>query len=435
MWGAATSAYQIEGGRHEGEKGQSIWDRFSDLGRIAESGDVACDHFHRYAEDVALMADLGIDAYRFSIAWTRVLPEGTGRVSHEGLDFYKRLVDLLHEHGITPFATLYHWDLPQTLEDAGGWPARSTVDAFVEYADVTTAALGDRIKHWATHNEPWVTAFLGHLEGVFAPGRTSWADALAAGHHQLLSHGRAIPAIKANVPGSSAGIVLDCRHSYPASDDPADIAANHHFDGFRNRWFFDPVFGRGYPDDMWSSYDAQDRIRPGLVQPGDLEEIATPIDFLGLNFYTSVSIAAGGEETEDTGVERGPDPPAGFTEMGWPIVPGALTEFLERIQEEYDPPEIYITENGASFGDGPDVHGIVDDQRRIDYLDGHFRAAADAIERGVKLRGYFVWSLMDNLEWAEGFSQRFGLIWVDRATGERTPKRSFEWYRDFIGAH
>jgi len=434
VWGAATSAYQIEGGRHEGGKGESIWDRFSDLGRIEVSGDTACDHFHRYAEDVDLMADLGIDAYRFSIAWTRVLPDGTGRVNQKGLDFYKRLVDPLLENDITPFATLYHWDLPQVLEDAGGWPARATVDAFVEYADVTTAALGDRIKHWTTHNEPWVSAYMGYLEGEFAPGKTGWTEAVAASHHLLLSHGRAMPAIRANVAGGSAGIVLDCRHSYPASDRPEDVDANRHFDGFRNRWFFDPVFGRGYPTDIWESFDLQNRIRPGLVQPGDIDEIATPNDFLGLNFYTSLPISAGNEETEDSGVPPSPNPPPDYTEMGWPIVPEALTQFLVRLQEEYDPPAIYITENGASFSDGPDAQGVVDDQRRIDYLDAHFRAAVEAIDRGVKLNGYFVWSLMDNLEWASGFSQRFGLVWVDHATGERIPKRSFGWYRNFLRA-
>lgn len=432
LWGAATSAYQIEGGRHEGGKGESIWDRFSDLGRIPESGDIACDHFNRVAEDVALMADLGIDAYRFSIAWTRVLPDGTGKVSQEGLDFYRRLVELLGEAGITPFATLYHWDLPQALEDRGGWTDRATVDAFVEYANVATTALGDGVKHWTTHNEPWVAAYLGHLEGVFAPGRRSWPEALSAAHHLLLSHGRAVPVIKANVTDGEAGIVLDCRHSYPASGTSEDADANRHFDGFRNRWFFDPVFGKGYPSDIWNRFSELGRIPEHLVRDTDMDEIATPTDFLGLNFYTSIAVSAGHEESEDTGVPSGPNPPAGYTEMGWPITPEALTDFLVRIDRDYGPSAIYITENGASFGDGPDETGVIDDQRRIDYLDSHFAAAAAAIAEGVPLRGYFVWSLMDNLEWASGFSQRFGLIWVDHDSGERIPKRSYDWYRDFI---
>ncbi|MGI9609977.1 MAG: GH1 family beta-glucosidase [Acidimicrobiia bacterium] len=435
IWGAATSAYQIEGGRYEGGKGESIWDRFADVGRMPESGDVACDHYNRWEEDIALMADLGLDAYRFSMAWTRVLPDGRGGINHAGLDFYDRLVDGLLSAGITPYPTLYHWDLPQALEDQGGWTNRATVDAFVEYTKAVVDRLGDRVKNWITHNEPWVATFLGHLEGVFAPGRQSWADALAAAHHILLSHGRAVPALRAG-GAEKVGIALDCRAVYPATDSAADVAATQHFDGFRNRWFYDPVFGKGYPADIVDSYRDRGRFEGPTIpaaRPGDMEEIAAPVDFLGLNYYTSIPIsAARGDETEDTGVPAGPDLTPGHTEMGWPITPDALTGFLERINTEWAPESIYITENGASYSTGIDEGGRVRDQARIEYVDSHVAAVGAARDRGVPVDGYFVWSLMDNLEWVEGYRQRFGIIHVDHATGTRTPKDSYYWYRDRI---
>jgi beta-glucosidase len=433
-WGVAASAYQIEGGRTDG-KGSSIWDVFSDQGRLADPGDVTCDHYHRWREDVSLMADLGVNAYRFSIAWTRVLPEGTGRVNQAGLDFYSRLVDELLANGITPFATLYHWDLPQALQDLGGWPERSTVDAFAEYSAIVGRALGDRVKHWITHNEPWVATVLGHIEGVFAPGMKSWSEGLKAGHHLLLSHGKAVAELRETSPGSSVGIALDCRPASSASDRPEDVAAHRYFDGFRNRWFFDPVFGRGYPADMVEAYAKRGRIASlDFVRPGDLELIAAPIDFLGINYYTSIAVSAGGEESEDTGVPPGPDPPEGYTEMGWAVTPRALTGFLVRVTDEYRPAQVLITENGASYSDGPDGARKVRDQRRIEYLDLHIEAAREAAEQGVPLSGYFVWSLLDNLEWVSGFSQRFGLVFVDHSTGTRIPKDSFYWYRDRIAS-
>lgn len=437
-WGVATSAFQIEGGRYEDGKGESIWDRFSDAGRIPDPGDITCDHYHRWEEDVALMADLGVTAYRFSVAWTRVLPDGDGDVNHAGLDFYRRLVNGLRDHGIVPWLTLYHWDLPQTLQDRGGWLNRGTADAFARYASVTSAALGDSVINWITHNEPWVAAFVGHRDGVFAPGLESFDAALTAAHHLLLSHGLAVPEIRANAPGSEVGIAIDCRPSRPAGDDPQDATARRHFDGFRNRWFFDPVFGRGYPTDMLSAYDARGHLPSDwadIVLEGDLDTVAAPIDFLGLNYYTSLSIAAGDDESEDTGVPAGPNPPVGYTEMGWPITPGALTGYLLHITERYAPQKILITENGASYRDGPGVDSHIRDGRRINYLRQHVAAAHDAIAAGVPLDGYFVWSLLDNLEWAHGFSQRFGLVWVDHATGERIPKDSFRWYRDVVAAN
>lgn len=433
-WGVATSAYQIEGGRTDG-KGQSIWDVFSDQGRLANPGDITADHYHRWVEDVALMADLGVNAYRFSIAWTRVMPAGTGAVNRPGLDFYSRLVDELLSRGITPFVTLFHWDLPQALQEQGGWPGRATVDAFVEYADVVGQALGDRVKHWITHNEPWVAAVLGHIEGIFAPGLTDWHEGIKAGHHLLLSHGRAVQVLRDRSPGCSVGIALDCRPAYAASDRPEDLAACRHFDGYRNRWFFDPVFGKGYPDDMVESYLQRGRLHDlDFVLPGDLETIATPLDFVGVNYYTSIVVAAGSDESEDTGVRPGEQPPDGFTEMGWEITPRALTEFLVRIHEDYRPNQIIVTENGASYSDRPDESNRIDDRRRIEYLDLHINAVLEAADRGVPLKGYFVWSLLDNLEWVSGYSQRFGLVFVDHATGTRTPKDSYFWYRDRINS-
>jgi beta-glucosidase len=437
VWGVATSAHQIEGGRTDG-KGESIWDRFERDGRMRDSAAFACDHYERWREDVRLMANLGVDAYRFSVSWTRVLPDGDGAVDEAGLAFYERLVDSLLEAGIEPWATLYHWDLPQALQDRGGWPERATVAAFERFAEVVAARLGDRVRHWITHNEPWVATVLGHVDGVFAPGMNDWAKGLAAGHHILLSHGRAARLLRSVVPDAVVGIALDCRPNHPASDDPADVEAARHFDGYRNRWFFDPVFGRGYPADVVADHRERGRIPPGplpFVREGDLDEIAAPIDFVGINYYTSLTVRAGADESEDTGVPPGPNPPEGHTEMGWPITPGALTDFLVRVQDDYGTIPIVITENGASYGDGPDGAGRIVDRRRIAYLDAHVGAVAAARERGVPVDGYFVWSLLDNLEWVAGFSQRFGLVWVDHSTGVRIPKASFAWYRDLIARH
>lgn len=428
-WGVATSAYQIEGGRHEDGKGDSIWDRFSDLGRLQDSGDVACDHYHRLEEDLELLADLGVNAYRFSVAWTRVIPDGDGAVNPAGLDFYRRLVSGLVERGIEPCLTLYHWDLPQALQDKGGWVSRATIDAFVRYASITAEALGDDVGSWITHNEPWVSTFLGHLEGVFAPGLTDWRTALTVGHNILVSHGKAVRALRDTLPNARVGIALDCRPSYPADDDAVD--SNRRFDGFRNRWFFDPVFGRGYPEDMVSIYSSLGRMDSSLVRDGDMEEIAVPIDFLGLNYYTTLPIDVAGVEREESEGPMGPNPPPEFTEMGWRVDPAGLKKFLERIADDYSPESIFITENGASYSDGPDDDGLIHDQRRIDYLDSHIDAALAA---DAPVDGYYVWSFLDNLEWLLGFSQRFGLVWVDQITGRRIPKDSYYWYRDRISA-
>ena len=383
------------------------------------------------------MADLGVTGYRFSLAWTRLLPDGTGKASGAGISFYDQLIDELLAKGITPYITLYHWDLPQALEDRGGWPARATVDAFVEYADLASRSFGDRVDHWITHNEPWVASMLGYSEGVHAPGRTNGAEALVAAHHILLSHGAAVRVIRSNAPNAKVGIALDCRPSRPIDDSPAAVAANRHFDGYRNRWFFDPVFGRGYPADMIGAYQASGRLPGGevpFVHPDDMETIAAPIDFLGLNYYTSIAVRPGFEETEDSGVAPGPTPPPGYSEMGWESTPHALTAFLQRITSDYGPPEVLITENGASYSDGPDAEDRIRDERRIEYLRTHVAAVAEAVQSGVPVTGYFVWSLLDNFEWGHGYSQRFGLVWVDRETMRRIPKDSYEWYRTFIAA-
>jgi beta-glucosidase len=435
QWGVATSAYQIEGGRFQGGKGESIWDRFVDTGRMPESGDVACDHFHRWREDVGLMAELGVDAYRFSTAWTRIIPDGVGGVSEAGIEFYSGLVDELLRNGIEPWLTLYHWDLPQGLQDRGGWLNRDTVDAFVRYADVLSEALGDRVKHWITHNEPWVAAHLGYGTGYFPPGIADFGSALVASHHLLLSHGKAVPVIRANSAAADVGIALDCRPSSPASGDPGDVAAERIHDGFRNRWFFEPVFGKGYPEDVVQVLEDRAVYEAGglpFVHPGDLDVMAAPIDFLGLNYYTSIEIHAGDEVGASAVLAVGPEQPEGYTEMGWEVTPAALTDYLVKLREEYAPKAIVITENGASYSDGPAEDGAIHDSRRIEYLDSHIRATANAIGAGVPVGGYFVWSLLDNLEWVAGYSQRFGIIWVDHATGQRIPKDSYDWYQRLI---
>jgi beta-glucosidase len=380
--------------------------------------------------DLDLLAELGVGAYRFSIAWTRVHPTGAGEVNPAGIAFYLRLVDGLRERGIEAWPTLYHWDLPQALQDRGGWRARETVEAFETYTATMAAALGDRVDVWLTINEPWVAAFLGHLYGVFAPGEEDWGAALAAAHHLLLAHGRAVARIR-DSSNARVGVAIDCRPARPASSSAEDLAATRYFDGFRNRWFFDPVFGRGYPEDVMRAYVARGRLdaRPDFVHPGDMDEVSRPIDLLGLNYYTTSVIGAGQEETDDAPVPPGSPAIEGHTEMGWLIDPGGLRDYLVALDQEYGPRSIVVTENGASYNDAPGPDGMIHDTRRIDYLDTHIDAVMEARSLGVPVDGYLVWSLLDNLEWTSGFSQRFGLVWVDHQTQERVPKDSFHWYR------
>jgi beta-glucosidase len=414
-WGASTSSYQIEGATREDGRGESIWDRFSHTpGRVrnGDTGDVACDHYHRYRDDVALMAELGLDAYRFSIAWPRILPAGTGTLNEAGLDFYDRLVDALLERGIAPHATLYHWDLPQVLEDAGGWPARATAEAFVGYADVVARRLGDRLATLATLNEPWCSSHLGYAVGIHAPGRTDRAASLAAAHHLLLAHGMAMEAIRAAAPRLQAGIVLNFEPQLPASEHPLDVEAAALAHARYNRWFLDPLTGGDYPVDAARTMG----WRREEVRPGDMATIAAPLDFMGVNYYTRTL------ERSPLLPPLPPRPGRESTGMGWEIYPAGLTGILELVASRTGDLPLYVDENGAAFPLDP--ADPTRDPDRVDYLRRHFAAALTAIERGVPLRGYFVWSLMDNFEWAEGYAQRFGLVHVDFETQERRVRDS-----------
>jgi beta-glucosidase len=437
LWGSATASYQIEGAWNEDGKGPSIWDTFSHTpGNVknGDTGDEACDHYHRWRDDIQLMRSLNLQAYRFSTSWPRILPQGRGQVNQAGLDFYSRLVDGLLEAGITPFITLYHWDLPQALQDEGGWAVRSTAEAFVEYADVISNALGDRVKNWITHNEPWVAAFMGYQTGGHAPGIKDWNTAIKAAHHLLLSHGLAVPVIRQNSSDSQVGITLNLIPAEAGSPDAASYNALRYYDGYINRWFLDPLYGRYYPADMTAAYMKHGFLPDGLnfVQPGDMETIAVHTDFLGINYYMR-AISGESEPTADpfAAMSSGPEDEE-RTEMGWGVYPDGLYSFLNRLHFEYQPPKLYITENGASYSDAPDADGRVQDTRRLTYLQRHFATAHRAINNGVPLAGYFVWSFMDNFEWAHGYSQRFGIMWVDYETKERIAKDSALWYKEVI---
>ena len=428
VWGAATASYQIEGAAHEDGRGESVWDRFcATPGKVrnGDSGEVACDFYHRYRDDIALMRELGLDAFRFSIAWPRVMPDGRGPVNAAGLDFYDRLVDELLAHGIEPFATLFHWDTPQAIEDAGGWPARATAEAFAEYAEAVAGRLGDRVRHWITHNEPWVHAWIGHSWGEHAPGRTSEIDAVAAAHHLLLSHGWAVQAIRAASPEAEVGITLNLAQAYPASDSPDDEAAALRVDGEGNRWFLDPIFRGAYPGDLLE----RNAIVARYLREGDLEAISEPLDFLGVNNYFRFVVGAGAD-----GPRMWRNSDAEHTDMGWEVYPDGLHDLLVRVARDYAPPAIYVTENGAAFGDVRVHDGHVHDPERTAYLESYIAAVSRAIADGAPVKGYFVWSLLDNFEWAYGYSKRFGLVYVDYPTLERVPKDSFHWYRDFLAS-
>jgi beta-glucosidase len=432
-WGVATAAYQIEGAVHEDGRTDSVWDTFSHRPgtvRDGHTGDVAADHYHRWAQDVGLMAGLGLDAYRFSIAWTRVQPGGRGPASRRGLDFYDRLTDALLAAGITPVPTLFHWDLPQPLEDEGGWLNRDTASRFAEYAQLAAARLADRIPLWITLNEPIVVLTLGYATGVHAPGRTLMLGALPAAHHLLLGHGLAAAALRS---AGAAQVALTNNYSppWPASTSPADTAAGAAYDVLQNRLFTDPVLLGRYPDltPFGAGPDG-----PGGVRDGDLAVISAPLDMLGVNYYRPTVLAA---------PDGGPlpfreEPLRGYpvTHFGWPVVPAGLSGLLRQLRDEYAGalPPVWITENGCSVDDQPGPDGTVDDQPRISYLDGHLRALHEAITSGVDVRGYLIWSLIDNFEWAEGFHQRFGLVHVDFGSQQRTPKASYAWFRDFIAA-
>lgn len=440
VWGAATAAYQIEGAVHEGGRGQSVWDQFSHTeGKVdnGDTGDVACDHYHRVADDVALMAELGLQTYRFSIAWPRVIPDGRTRPSRSGIDWYHRLIDLLLEHDITPCPTLFHWDLPSGLEEIGGFRNRDTVSWFADYAALMAQEFGDRVTMWSTFNEPWCYAYLGHASGVHAPGLRDPLAAVTVAHHQLLAHGLAVQSMRAERDGLAMGIVINPSPVKSEGSPEADPAAIELIDGIHNRWWFDSVLTGSYPDDVIEQYGDLARA----VQPGDLDTIAQPLDWLGINYYFDMLVCRS-EDGEDTlrnyptvgGHRPSPERPE-HTDMGWPITPDGFTELLVRLDNDYpNLPPLYITENGCAYDD-PVVGGRVADERRIDYLDRHLRAVLDAMEQGVDVRGYYQWSLLDNFEWALGYAKRFGIVHVDFDTLERTPRDSAWWYRDVINRH
>lgn len=423
VWGVATSAFQIEGAARTDGKGESVWDTFCQVpGAIADSsnGDQACEHYQRWNTDLDMIARLGVDAYRFSISWPRVRPTGAGDWNPQGLDFYERLVDGMLERNIKPYLTLNHWDLPDALQRNGGWAHRDTVHRFVEYAEGIHARMGDRLASIATHNEPWVMAVLGHETGVFAPGVKNRATAMQVSHHLLLSHGLAVQALRAQNCKASLGIVLNLSPMHPATSSPQDVAKARLEDGRLLRWYMDPLFHARYPQDVIDDLGSD----APQVLDGDLRNIAVPIDFLGVNYYSRSVVSADNTwKAGDSGLE--------VTDMNWEVYPEGLTELLVRMHQDYQVPPLFVTENGGAFQDVLE-HGQVHDTRRTSYLQRHILAVHEAMERGVQMGGYMVWSLMDNFEWASGYEKRFGIVHVDYQTQARTLKDSALWYRDFL---
>lgn len=451
LWGSATAAYQVEGAYDAAGRAPSIWDTFSKTpGKVfgGHTGDVACDHYHRFGEDVALMSSLNLQVYRFSVSWSRVMPDGHS-VNPEGLRFYSELIDALLAAGITPWLTQYHWDLPQALEDAGGWANRDTAYAFERYTEVLHQALGDRVRHWTTLNEPWCSAFLGYANGHHAPGRTSPEDAVAAGHHLMLAHGLAMQVLRAKDPELELGLTLNFTHYQPADPDSAgDRDAARRLDGSFNRLFTDAIFTGSYPEDVLQ--DQAGFWREGLIRPGDMSLISAPIDVLGVNFYTgellsgvdpaeapaaAAAARAQGEPNPNVGSEHVTSVRRGLpqTAMGWEVYPQALQELLVRLHTDYTESAgvaLYVTENGAAYEDVVEPDGSINDEQRVDYIRRHLKAVHGAMAEGADVRGYFVWSLLDNFEWAFGYDKRFGIVRVDYQSLERTPKASAHWFAE-----
>jgi beta-glucosidase len=424
-WGVATSAFQIEGAADADGKGPSIWDTFSrNPANIIDrsNGDVACNHYHRYREDVGLMASLGVDAYRFSMAWARVQPDGRGAWNEKGFDFYARLMDALQEKGIAPHLTLYHWDLPQGLQDQGGWMSRDTCHRFADYAHEVARRFGNRLASIATHNEPWCTANLGYGNAQFAPGVGDAKQAVQVSHHLLLSHGLAMQSMRAASPSAKLGIVLNQWTADPATDSEADVQLAKLEWARSVQWFMDPIFKRRYPELALAHHGANAPV----VADGDFDIIAQPLDFLGVNYYRREVMSAEDPPRKPVGGE-------GFTDMGWEIYARGLTELLLQLKAEYELPPIYITENGMASADRVE-RGEVTDAARIEYVRTHLEALKAAMDQGIDVRAYFLWSLMDNFEWNSGYLKRFGIVYVDYATQQRIPKASALWYRDFIAA-
>jgi beta-glucosidase len=423
LWGAATAAYQVEGAWNEDGRGESIWDRFSHTsGNVSngDTGDIACDHYHRWEEDIALMRQLGLKAYRFSTSWSRVLPTGRGRINPKGLDFYDRLVDRLCAANIEPLLTLYHWDLPQALQDEGGWDNRNTAYAFADYAALMVKRLGDRVKYWTTFNEPSVITYIGFITGEHAPGVKDRRMAYQVAHHLMLAHGLGIQTIRTIKPDVNVGIVLNLWPAEPASDSAEDLAAANKYWDENETLFLDPLFKGYYSSAM---YDMVGKNMP-KIQDGDMALIAQKLDYVGINFYSRNVFSAKGKLEKIEGSE--------YTEMGWEVCAPALRSMLVKINNEYNLPPIIITENGAAFKDEVSADGKVHDPRRIDYLKNHFIQTRLAMLDGVDVRGYMVWSLMDNFEWGHGFSRRFGLMYVDYDSQKRIIKDSGYWYMNVI---
>jgi beta-glucosidase len=447
LWGTATASFQVEGSPDGDGRGKSIWDTFCETPGKVENGDtgkIACDHYNLYKEDVALMSELGVNAYRFSIAWPRLLPNGAGQVNQKGIDFYNKLIDALLEKNITPAATLYHWDLPQALHDKGGWVNRDIVEWFRDYAELAFRSYGDRVKNWFTHNEPWVAAFAGNLQGRHAPGNKDLKTAVAVSHHLLLSHAKAVEVYRKSPGGKDGkiGIVLNLYPAVPASDSAEDKKLAELCDAYQNRWFLDPLYKGAYPEPLRNIFEKAGAPVP--EKDGDLAFISgQKTDFLGCNYYVRKVVRAATEAEKTEGktphaalpyVEIIP-PGAQVTAMPWEVYPEALYDMLKRLDVDYGSPDILITENGAAFPDDKFATGtdyLVDDEDRRAFLEGHFAAALKAIKGGVKLRGFFVWSMMDNFEWARGYSKRFGIFHIDYATRKRSWKKSGRWYQSFV---
>jgi beta-glucosidase len=432
LWGAATSAYQIEGAWNEDGKGESIWDRFSHRPytiRNGDTGDVACDHYHHMPSDVALMKELGLKVYRFSISWSRVLPKGFGNINSRGLDFYDRLVDRLMAAGIIPAPTLYHWDLPQAIQDLGGWANRQTVDWFAEYARIMFARLGDRVQFWATLNEPWVAAFFGHAFGVMAPGFADHSLAYQVLHHLLLAHGKAVDVFRQGGYPGEIGIIVDVEHTLAASDHAEDQQACQRYSENYPYLCLEPVLKGQYPPVVldWIGASA-----PRILD-GDMAQISRPVDFIGVNYYRCMRVSFDpGDGLLKCRADHQTLPMWGYTTMGWGVYPAGLTAVLLEIKQRYANPRVLVTENGCATLDQPAEGEVVNDEQRIAFLRAHLIAAHAALQAGVNLRGYFVWSLLDNFEWAEGYAQKFGLVRIDPSTRARFPRRSFYWYKDLI---
>ena len=428
IWGVATSSYQIEGAANEDGRGKSIWDTFCKVpGKVAnfDNGDIACDHYHRFKEDLDLMKWMGVKAYRFSVAWPRVIPDGVGRVNEMGLDFYDRLIDSSLEREIAPWLTMYHWDLPEALQLRGGWNNREVVEWFGEYGEVLTSRFGDRVKNWMTLNEPLCSAWLGHLYGDMAPGIKDLQTALNVSHNLLMSHGLACQVIRSNVSEANVGIVINVTPAVPATDSQVDSNAAQLADGFDNRWFLDPVFGRTYPADVIDALGASPEIHSG-----DMKLIAQDLDFLGVNFYFRQTVAAD-QNSKPLPIRSVNRENVKKTAMNWEVHPQAFEEILLRISKEYSPKAIYITENGSAWNDEV-INGEIIDDERIDYLVRHLDAMRSARNQGAPILGYFAWSFLDNFEWAYGYEKRFGLIYVDYKTQTRTPKKSALFYRQLL---